>query len=68
MSVRNFFRLLVRGVPAEPPNRHDGHELADTVRAATGWFGAGGNSGGGRGPGDAVYKHIGKSADAKRKS
>ncbi len=68
MGLRNFFRLLVRGVPPERANRHSGHDLADTVRDATGRFGAGGRGGGGRPPGNAVYEHIGKTASAQRKA
>lgn len=66
MGIRNFFRLLRHGVPPRPSVRHQGHDLADTVRDATGWAGAGGVHGGGRAAGDAVYKHIAKTNPTTR--
>ncbi len=63
MGIRNFFRLLVRGMPAERPARHTGHDVADTVRDAMGPLGGGGGGHGsnGRMSGNAVYKHLEKS-------
>jgi hypothetical protein len=58
VGIRNFFRLLVRGVPSRRDRHHDGHDVADTTRDALGP--AGGGPTGGRVTGNAVYKHLEK--------
>lgn len=61
MSLRNFLRLLIKGVPESGTRvRHGGHEIADTVRDAMGPQAGGGGqgAGGGRMTGNAVYKHF----------
>lgn len=56
MSIRGFFRALLRRDPARRPE-HSGDELADEIRETLGPQG-GGSAGGGRMTGSAVYHHL----------
>lgn len=55
MGIRRFLRNLFSGARTTP-NRHRGHDLADTVRDAIGPQGGGGD--GGRMTGSRVYRHL----------